>query len=277
MSAAVYSVGYSPCPNDVFIFEALISGLIPSGGLRFEPVIADVEALNRRALKGELDITKISCHAYGHLRDSYALLDSGAALGRGCGPLLIARRPLERRELREGAIAIPGALTTAALLLRLYEPAARKLEAMEFSRIIEAVASGVADAGVIIHESRFTYQRRGLVAVADLGEWWERETGRPIPLGGIIAHRRLGEAAIQRFDRLLRRSIEHARRHPEKIWPALRRHAQEMDDRVIQAHIDLYVTGYTDSLGEEGRKAVEELLRRAEEAGALPKRAKTPS
>lgn len=265
------TVGYSSCPNDIFIFEALIAGLIDTPGHTFKTTIEDVEALNLRAKKRDLDVTKISFHAFGLLRDSHVLLDAGSALGRGCGPLLIARDNLDRQAVSRARIAIPGQLTTATLLLRLFAPAAENFEVMVFDEIIPAVAEGKVDAGLIIHESRFTYQEHGLVQVVDLGEWWEESSGQAIPLGGIIADRRLGEDRIREFDRLLRQSIEFAHAQPERIWEAIRSHAQELDDEVIQKHIDLYVTDFTTSLGNEGREAIRVLFEYAEYAGVLPK------
>ena len=181
------AVGYSSCPNDVFIFDALVAGKIDPRGFCCTPVIEDVEALNLRARKRDLDVTKISFHAYGLLRETHVLLDSGSALGRGCGPLLIAKSPLNHQQLASARIAIPGALTTAALLLRLFSPNSDNFEILVFDEIVDAVATGRVDAGLIIHESRFTYAEKGLVKLVDLGEWWEGETGLPIPLGGIIA------------------------------------------------------------------------------------------
>lgn len=271
MKPRTISLGYSSCPNDVFIFEALVSGRIEAPQFRFRPLVEDVEALNLRARRAELDMTKISFHAFGHLRDRYALLDAGSALGRGCGPLLIAREPLERKSLPGCRIAIPGTLTTAALLLRLYAPHARDFEVLVFDRIVDAVATGCADAGLIIHESRFTYRDRGLVQVVDLGDWWEEQTGLPIPLGGIIANRRLGEEMIRELDGLLRESILYAHAHPGEIWDPIRSHAQELDDDVIRSHIDLYVNDFTTSLGDEGRRALEVLYARAEKEGIIPR------
>lgn len=262
-------VGYSSCPNDIFVFEALISGLVSSPGHSFETIIEDVEALNLRARSRDLDVTKISFHAFGHLRESHVLLDSGSALGRGCGPLLIARESLEHNQLRDCRIAIPGELTTATLLLRLFAPEARNFKILVFDQIIPAVAEGLVDAGLIIHESRFTYQEHGLAQLVDLGEWWEKTSGQAIPLGGIIADRRLGEDRIREFDQLLRSSILFAHAHPEKIWDAIRHHAQEIDNEVIRKHIDLYVNDYTTSLGNEGREAIRVLFERAEEVGIL--------
>ncbi len=271
MKPRTISVGYSSCPNDIFIFEALVSGRIEAPRFRFEPLIEDVEALNLRARRAELDMTKISFHAYAHLRNRYALLDAGSALGRGCGPLLISRKDLDREKLSSCRIAIPGALTTATLLLRLHVPRAENFEVLVFDQIIDAVAEGRVDAGLIIHESRFTYRERGLVQVVDLGDWWEEETGLPIPLGGIIANRRLGEDTIRELDGLLRESILYAHAHPDEIWGPIRSHAQELDDDVIRSHIDLYVNDFTTSLGEEGRAALEVLYARAEGEGIIPR------
>lgn len=269
MSAPI-SLGYSSCPNDVFIFEALVRGLVPGPGFELSPLIEDVEALNLRALGRELDITKISFHAWGHLLDDYLLLESGSALGRGCGPLLVARTPDRPASLKSLKVAIPGEWTTAALLLRLHAPEIEHLEVMVFDQILEAVRTGAVDAGLIIHESRFTYEAAGLTSWLDLGEWWEAETDCPIPLGGIIAHRRLGTERIQRFDACLKESILRAHRDPEPIWEAIRSHAQELDDDVIRSHIELYVNDFTTSLGEEGRRALRVLLERGEREGLIP-------
>jgi 1,4-dihydroxy-6-naphthoate synthase len=265
------TVGYSSCPNDIFIFEALISGLVNAPGHTFETIIEDVEALNKRAWQRDLDVTKISFHAFGLLRESHVLLDAGSALGRGCGPLLIARDNMDREAVSRAKIAIPGELTTATLLLRLFAPETSNFEVMVFDEIIPAVIAGKVDAGLIIHESRFTFQKHGLVQVVDLGEWWEETSGQAIPLGGIIADRRLGEQRIREFDAFLRKSIEYAHAHPDKIWSSIRQHAQELDDEVIRKHIDLYVTDFTTTLGSEGRQAINVLFERAEEAGVLPK------
>lgn len=262
-------VGYSSCPNDVFIFDGLVSGRIPTGATRFDAVIEDVEALNRRAFRRDLDLTKISFHAFGRLRDTHVLLDSGSALGRGCGPLVVARERLDRQALERARIAIPGGLTTATLLLRLFAPRARDFEVLVFDEIVEAVASGRVQAGLIIHESRFTYARHGLTEVVDLGDWWEEETGLPIPLGGIIADRRLGDAVARTVDGWLRESILRAHAHPQEVWEPIRRHAQELDDDVLRSHIGLYVNDFTTSLGEAGRAAVLALFERAEAAGIL--------
>jgi 1,4-dihydroxy-6-naphthoate synthase len=265
------TIGYSPCPNDTFIFFALTHGLLHTETLAFRERLEDVETLNRLAMNGELDITKISYHAFGHLRDRYVLLRSGGALGRGCGPLLTARDPVSPESLRGKRIAVPGRLTTASLLLQLLDrELAGDMVEMPFYDIPGAVSGGRVDAGLIIHESRFTYGESGLVALLDLGQWWEGETGLPIPLGGILAHRRLGSERVRLVERLVRASLEHGFSHPESSMDHIRRHARELDDHVIRQHIDLYVNDFSLDLGREGEQAVRELLGRAEGAGIIP-------
>ena len=217
MNSLALRLGYSPCPNDTFIFYALMHGRIPLPGFSIGEELADVETLNRRALGGELDLTKISYHAFGHLRDEYALLRSGGALGRGCGPLVVARQAMRLEELRGKLIAIPGELTTANLLLQLHGAGYERLQILPFDRIVAAVAGGSVDAGLIIHESRFTFAAQGLVEVEDLGVWWEELTGLPIPLGGILARRTLGSEVIAEVERAINASeslasSRHARR-----------------------------------------------------------------
>lgn len=265
------SLGYSPCPNDTYIFHALIHGLIPCGDLTFKERLEDVETLNQLALQGVLDLTKISFHAFGHLRDRYVLLHSGAALGRGCGPLIVADESLSLEQLRDKTIAIPGRLTTANLLLQLYVGGTDNLLILPFDQIIAAVRQGRAAAGVIIHESRFTYQQYGLKQMLDLGQWWEEVTGHPIPLGGILAKRSLGEERIRQVDQALRSSIEYARSYPQEATSYIRQHAQELDDSVINQHIGLYVNDYSIDLGEDGLAAVSCLLEKAEQVGIIAK------
>lgn len=262
------SLGFSPCPNDTFIFHALVHGIVRADGLDFSPRLEDVETLNRLAAEAALDVTKISYGAIPHLVRDYVLLRSGGALGRGCGPLVVAREPIDPAELATQRIAIPGRHTTANLLLRLYAPGAMGEERI-YSDIMPAVARGEVDAGLIIHESRFTYTDHGLVKVVDLGEWWEQETGLPIPLGGILARRDLGEATIRAIDDALRRSVEHAFAHPEASRAYVRAHAQEMDDSVTRQHIDLYVNHFSVDLGAEGERAIRELFARARRAGII--------
>ena len=264
------SLGFSPCPNDTFLFDALVHGKIDTEGLEFDVRLADVEELNRLAFAGELDVTKLSYHALGHLRNRYALLNAGSALGRGCGPLLIAREPLTDAQLQRAPIAIPGKYTTANFLLSLAYPTLADKRELLFSEIEDAVLDGTVDAGLIIHENRFTYQDKGLVKLIDLGEFWEARTGHPIPLGGIVVNRRLDAALQEKIDRVLHRSVAFALANPKAALPYVRAHAQEMDEAVMYAHIDLYVNEYSRDLGAEGRAAVRELYAQAEELGLIP-------
>ena len=263
------SLGFSPCPNDTFIFDALLHGKVDTEGLEFEVFMEDVEALNRRAFAGDIAVTKLSYHAFAHLTHRYALLQAGSALGRGCGPLLVARQPMSEADIQAARIAIPGLMTTANFLLSLAYPAARQRQETLFSDIENAVLEHRADAGLIIHENRFTYAQRGLFKLLDLGEYWENTTGLPIPLGGIVVNRDLPKATQEKMNRVLRRSVEYAFAHPDDVMPFVRAHAQAMDDVVMQAHIDLYVTHYTADLGDEGRRAVQEMFRIAEEKGLV--------
>ncbi len=264
------SLGFSPCPNDTFMFYPLVHGLVDTAGLSFSERLEDVETLNQLALAGELDVSKVSYHALGHIRDDYALLRAGSALGRGCGPLLVARQDRDLRDLRGKTIAVPGRYTTALLLLRLFDPELAHFLVMPFNEIMDAVLAGDADAGLIIHESRFTYQGFGLRSLLDLGEWWEGETGLPIPLGGIVARRSLGAAAIATVERALREGVAFARRHPEQAARYIGEHAQEMSRQVCAAHIDLYVNDFSVDLGDEGVRAIHCLMERGERAGIIP-------
>jgi len=266
------TLAYSPCPNDTFIFTPWVEGHI-AGAPPVVERLEDIDVLNTMALAGEADIVKVSFHAYGYLRDRYCLLRSGGALGRGCGPLVVARSPLSPEALAAGTVAIPGRLTTAALLLRLWAPAIpeSRIRVMRFDGILGAVRDGVVDAGLIIHESRFTYPRYGLTQVVDLGEWWERETGHAIPLGGIAMRRDLGGDLIGRTQRALTESVEFAHARTGLIWPTVRRHAQEMDDEVMRQHIDLYVNAFTRDYGPEGEAAIVHLLRTAEDRAIVPR------
>ncbi len=265
------SLGYSPCPNDTYIFHALTHNKVTLSGYSIAERLEDVETLNHLALGGLLDLTKISYHAFGHLRDQYALLHSGSALGRGCGPLVIAPSATKIKSLRGKRIAVPGKLTTANLLLQLYGTGYEELLILPFDQIIAALKRGEADAGVIIHESRFTYQEAGFHEVLDLGAWWEEDTGLPIPLGGILARRDLGAETILFVDRAIRASLEYARQHPREPRAYIKNHAQELNDEVIDAHINLYVNDFSLDLGDEGITAIETLLARAEARGLIPK------
>ncbi len=264
------SLGYSPCPNDTFIFYGLMHKRVPCPGIEFTEQLEDVETLNQLALQNQLDLTKISYHALGHLRENYVLLRSGGALGRGCGPLIIAAQETSMEKLRGKKIAIPGRLTTANLLLQLYSDGYENLLILPFDEIMGAVEQGQVDAGVIIHESRFTYQQYGLKQILDLGQWWEEESGYPIPLGGILAKRNLGSAVIRKLETALRQSIEYAYSHPQEPQAYIKQHAQELDDQVISNHIKLYVNNFSLGLGDEGIQAVNSLLSRAEERGIIP-------
>jgi 1,4-dihydroxy-6-naphthoate synthase len=265
----VLTLGFSPCPNDTFIFDALIHEKIDTEGLHFEVQLGDVEQLNQKAFRQELDITKLSYHAYAHLLPHYALLHSGSALGNNCGPLLIAKTDLNTANLSNKSIAIPGKYTTANFLLSLAFPEAQQKKELLFSEIEQAVLEGQVDAGLIIHENRFTYQDKGLVKLLDLGEWWENNTRLPIPLGGIVVKREHPVELQQRIDRVLRRSIEYAFAHPESSLPYVRLHAQEMDTAVMKQHIDLYVNDYSVDLGAKGIAAVQYLFDTAAARGII--------
>ena len=256
--ASPIGVAFSPCPNDTFIFHALLSGLVDTHGLLFEPHIDDVETLNQWAFSGRVPVTKLSFFAYLHLKDRYELLDSGAALGFGCGPLVVAKSP--DVDLSKARIAVPGRYTTAHLLLRLWHPGPLNVEITRFDEILPGVASGRYDAGVIIHEGRFVYPAYGCVEIIDLGDWWEHETGMPIPLG-CIAMRKGAEGLVTKaeMERLIADSIRYGFAHREPSREFIKSHAQELDNDVIDAHIGLYVNEFSISLGEKGRGAVDAL------------------
>ncbi|MCW3104424.1 MAG: 1,4-dihydroxy-6-naphthoate synthase [Bacteroidetes bacterium] len=268
-NSSLITIGFSPCPNDCFIFDAMIHGKIDTEGLIFEPVIEDVEALNQKAFKGLLAVTKLSYHAYAYLTDMYQLLNAGSALGNNCGPLLIAKSELEVSASTR--IAIPGKYTTANFLLSLAFPeATNKIETI-FSGIEDAVLNGDADAGLIIHENRFTYEEKGLKKLIDLGEYWETLAKAPIPLGGIVARRDMPEELKHKIDRVLRRSVEYALANPGASLNFVKAHAQEMSEEVMYKHIALYVNNYSVDLGEEGRRAVKLLFDKAVELGVIGK------
>ena len=255
------TLGFSPCPNDTFIFDALVHHKIDTEGLEFDVVFADVEQLNVWALEGKLDITKLSFNAFTHCVHDYALLDSGSALGRNCGPLLIKKPTTTLTS--ESKIAIPGKYTTANMLLGIAYPEYQNKVQMLFSEIENDVINGKVDAGLIIHENRFTYQEKGLEKVRDLGEFWEKETGLPIPLGGIVINRNLPFEIQKKFERVLRKSVEYAFENRESSSEFVIVHAQEMETEVIDAHINLYVNEFSISLGEVGRRAVEKVFEKS--------------
>ncbi|MCM2334200.1 MAG: 1,4-dihydroxy-6-naphthoate synthase [Anaeromyxobacteraceae bacterium] len=254
------TLGISPCPNDTFIFDALVNGLVDPEGLELEVLHEDVQTLNEWALEGRLDASKISYGVLPRVADRYALLEAGGALGQGVGPLLVARPGLTAFDPATMRVAIPGRDTTAHLLFSLAFPAAAHKRFQVFSGIEAAVLSGEVEAGVIIHESRFTYAQRGLAKLLDLGEHWERVTGAPIPLGGIVARRSLAPEVRARLDRLVRRSLEHAEARRPALSAYVRAHAQELDEAVMRQHVDLYVNGFSHGLGAPGRRAVATLL-----------------
>jgi 1,4-dihydroxy-6-naphthoate synthase len=251
--------GYSPCPNDTFAFHALAHGLVEAP-FRVEPVLADIEELNVRARSGELELTKLSYGAFPAVGDRYRLLRSGAALGHGCGPLVVAREEMSLAEAVAGGLAIPGRDTTAFLLLRLAAGAPAEAVELRYDRILGAVERGDVPAGLVIHESRFTYEEHGLVKVADLGEWWEGETGLPVPLAGICARADLDDASRSAAEEAIRASVAYAFAHPEASHEYVRAHAQELSDEVCAAHIALYVNEFSLDLGADGLGAVDELL-----------------
>lgn len=274
---ALIMTGISPCPNDTFMFHGLISREVPVRGVAFAPVFEDIEALNQRAVsrEGQLALTKLSLNALGQVSDRYTVLSSGAALGRGVGPLVV--RPGFKGGLNDLAqlagkrVAVPGMATTAYLLLRLFAPEFEAVP-MRFDEIMTRVAmrEDGLEAGLIIHESRFTYEEYGLVEIADLGAHWEQKTGLPLPLGMICAHRKMDESQVERIDDGLRRSIQQARRDPSRSAAFVKKHAQEMDEEVCRRHIELYVNDYSEELGEDGKASIQSLLRYGRELGLLP-------
>jgi len=264
------SLGFSPCPNDTFIFDALVHKKVDTEGLEFDVHLADVEKLNQLAFAKKLDITKLSFHAFAHLLDDYLLLDAGSALGNGVGPLLIAKKELTADEITTAKIAIPGKYTTANFLLRLAYPAATNKYEVVFSQIETAVLNDEADAGLIIHENRFTYAERGLVKLRDLGEYWEETFQLPIPLGGIVIRESLDDELQQKVNRVLQRSVKFALEHPPQTMSYVRAHAQEMNEEVMQKHIDLYVNDFTVDLGEVGKAAVQTMFEVARQKDVIP-------
>lgn len=273
------TLGFSPCPNDTFIFDALIHQKIDTGGLTFQVFFDDVETLNQKALKGELDITKLSFHALAYVAEKYALLDAGSALGFGVGPLLICKKENAEKILGELQseekaaqlkVAIPGKYTTANFLLGIAYPQLTNKVEMVFSAIEDALVNDEIDLGLIIHENRFTYQAKGLHKVMDLGAYWEEFSGCAIPLGGIVVNRNLPIEIQQQVNTLIRKSVEFAFTNPTSSISFIRQHAQAMDEEVMYKHIDLYVNKYSVNLGVEGRKAIDMLFKVAAEKQVIP-------
>jgi 1,4-dihydroxy-6-naphthoate synthase len=270
------SLGFSPCPNDTFIFDALIHHKIDTEGLEFEVFFDDVETLNQKALRAELDITKLSFHAFAYVADKYALLDAGSALGFGVGPLLICKNEslINSDELKNEnsslTVAIPGELTTANFLLGIAFPNLLNKQVMVFSEIQNALLNDTIDLGLIIHENRFTYTAKGLHKIVDLGSYWEDLTGCAIPLGGIVINRNVDREVQLKVNRLIRKSVEFAFKNPKSGVSFISAHAQEMDEDVMYKHIDLYVNKYSVDLGIEGKKAIDILFKMAQERGIIP-------
>jgi len=271
------TLGFSPCPNDTFIFDALIHHKIDTEGLEFEVSYDDVETLNQKALRGELDITKLSFHAFAYVANQYALLDAGSALGFGVGPLLISKKNFNGENGAELQtpdsklrVGIPGKYTTANFLLGIAYPHLQNKQELVFSEIESALLNEEIDLGLIIHENRFTYQDKGLNKIVDLGDYWEKLTGCAIPLGGIVINRDLDHDLQLKVNRLVRQSVEFAFAHPQSGIDFIRQHAQAMEESVMYKHIELYVNKYSINLGEEGRKAVDTLFKLAQERGIIP-------
>jgi 1,4-dihydroxy-6-naphthoate synthase len=269
------SLAYSSCPNDTYIFHAMVHGLINTADISFNTTIADVETLNQRAAKGTYDITKLSFAAMGSLGEQYRLLRSGAALGRGCGPLVITMPGQSIHSLDKIKVAVPGLGTTACLLFRFYleerfPGLAPDLIPMPFEQVMPAVKTGKADLGVIIHEGRFVYEHMGFELIQDLGQWWEEHTGLPIPLGCIAVKKEMGRETTKQVESMIRQSISHAKAFPAAGAAYIRHHAQELEENVIQEHIGLYVNDFSMDLGTEGEKAVLTFFEKARKANILP-------
>jgi len=261
------SLGYSPCPNDSFIFYGLAAKKIATD-INWDIRLLDVEALNQLAKDKALDISKISYHAYGHFAKDYIILPAGGALGKGVGPLIVSKQIFSN--LDDKTVAIPGELTTANLLLKLSQKDGLKTRVLRYDKIMPAVAAGEVDAGLIIHESRFTFADYGLRQYLDLGRWWEDETGHLLPLGGIMAKRSLGNSLLSKINTALKDSIAYAYKNRQEAQPYIAKHATEMSEEVMQKHIDLYVNDYSIDLGEAGKAAVRELFARAQSRGIIP-------
>jgi len=255
-------LGFSTCPNDTFMFDAMVHGRIDTEDITYEVHLGDILHLNQMAARGELDMVKVSYNTYGRIRAQYALLQAGSALGHDCGPLLISKRPLTAEQIAQKnlTVAIPGKHTTANLLMGYYAPDIQQKKEMLFHEVMPAILSGEVDAGVIIHENRFTYQGLRLQLIQDLGSHWEQQTGLPIPLGAIVARKELGAERIAQLGRHMQQSVAYAFENREASRPYVRAHAQEMDEDVMQAHIQLYVNEYSIDLGEKGNQAVDKLL-----------------
>jgi 1,4-dihydroxy-6-naphthoate synthase len=265
------TVGHSPDPDDAFMFYALAHGKLDTGPLEFRHELQDIETLNRRALRGELEVTAVSLHAYAHLLDKYALLPSGCSMGDRYGPMVVARRPMTIDELKGVKIAVPGTLTTAFLGLKLLLPDDLEHEVVPFDQIIDAVAKGRFDAGLIIHEGQLTFQNQGLHLIVDLGQWWFEKTGLPLPLGGNVVRRDLGTDTMRLISRLLKESIRYALDHRQDALNYALQYARDMDRALADRFVGMYVNEWTLDYGPRGREAVRRLLDEAHQAGVIPR------
>jgi 1,4-dihydroxy-6-naphthoate synthase len=265
-----YSIGFSPCPNDTFIFDALIHERINMGTSHFNPQLLDVEALNKAAASSLLDVTKLSFSAFAFVSEQYQILPSGSALGRGCGPLIVSKNKLELSDLKNLRIAIPGKYTTANLLMSIFMKEQVEIHEMLFSDIEDAVLSGICDAGLIIHENRFTYAQKGLHKVADMGELWEQRTGLPIPLGCIAIKRSLPDFEKRTIGELIKSSVQFAFDNPLASENYVMQHAAEMSKEVQRQHIELYVNEFSIDLAKEGQRAIRMLFQEGITSGILP-------
>jgi 1,4-dihydroxy-6-naphthoate synthase len=270
MTTQLITVGHSPDPDDAFMFYALAHDKIDTGGLRFRHELQDIETLNRRALRGELEVTAVSIHAYAHLLDQYALLPSGCSMGDRYGPMVVARSPLAVDQLRQARIAVPGTLTTAFLALRLLLPGELRYEVVPFDQILGAVAEGSFDAGLIIHEGQLTFQNQGLHLVVDLGVWWQDHTGLPLPLGGNVVRRDLGPETMRQISRLIKESIRYALDHRDEALSYALSYARDMDRGLADRFVGMYVNDWTLDYGPRGRAAVQRLLEEGHAAGIIP-------
>jgi 1,4-dihydroxy-6-naphthoate synthase len=270
MTTQLITVGHSPDPDDAFMFYALAHEKIPTGNLRFRHELQDIETLNRRALRGELDVTAVSIHAYAYLLDKYVLLPSGCSMGDRYGPMVVARQSMRIEELRKVKIAVPGTLTTAFLTLRLLLPGEFTYEIVPFDQILASVTEGRFDAGLIIHEGQLTFQKLGLYLVTDLGVWWQERTGLPLPLGGNVVRRDLGSKTIAEISRLLKESIRYALDHRDDALTYALQYARDMDKALADQFVGMYVNDWTLDYGPRGRQAVRRLLEEAHRAGIIP-------
>ncbi|MFO0969225.1 MAG: MqnA/MqnD/SBP family protein [Gemmataceae bacterium] len=270
MSKRIINVGHSPDPDDAFMFYALAHDKIDTGDLQFRHELQDIETLNRRALRGELEVTAVSIHAYAYLLDKYALLPSGCSMGDRYGPMVVAKKPMTVGDLRTATIAVPGTMTTAFLTLRLLLQGGFSYEVLPFDKILDAVAAGKYDAGLIIHEGQLTFQNQGLGLVVDLGVWWQEKTGLPLPLGGNVVRRDLGAKTIADISRLLKESIRYSLDHRQEALTYALKYARDMDRGLADKFVGMYVNDWTLDYGERGRKAVRTLLEEGHRAGLVP-------